>query len=79
MNGGAAGRFCRKLADCLSALGSVKPLRVCTAKIHLTGIIPTLAKSEKRNGYTLPSCEFQPVCGKIFRQWIFKALNSYNV
>jgi hypothetical protein len=33
-NRGAAGRFCRKLADCLSALGSVKPMRVCMAKIH---------------------------------------------
>jgi hypothetical protein len=36
----------------------------------------SLTTSFKRNGFTLPSREFQPIPGKIFRQRVFQPLNS---
>jgi hypothetical protein len=41
-----------------------------------SGIMKSLTQSLKRNGFTLPAREFQPVSGKIFRQRALKALNS---
>jgi hypothetical protein len=43
-----------------------------------TGIMKSLTQSLKRNGFTLPSREFQPVSGKIFRQGVLKALKPYH-
>jgi hypothetical protein len=73
----AAGRFCRELADCLSAIGSVKPLRLSLLKASDSGQPKTVnmkgpIKSLERNGFTLPWREFQPIPGKIFQQRISK-------
>jgi hypothetical protein len=81
MRGKAAGRFCRELADCLSAIGSVKLLRLSQFADKLAGNLKAcekrwLPKSIRRNGFTLPWHEFQPVPGKIFQQRVIKILNS---